>query len=86
MIGAALVPRSNCEISQRPLMLSRVTRTLEAAVVGASLPTVMVWFTNSRTTARSAEVDTDAAAATVATAEICFCCAPGITTSWVSCV
>ncbi|CNV50814.1 Uncharacterised protein [Mycobacterium tuberculosis] len=67
-------------------MLSRVTRTLEAAVVGASLPTVMVWFTNSRTTARSAEVDTDAAAATVATAEICFCCAPGITTSWVSCV
>ncbi|CKN51894.1 Uncharacterised protein [Mycobacterium tuberculosis] len=55
-------------------------------MVGASLPTVMVWFTNSRTTARSAEVDTDAAAATVATAEICFCCAPGITTSWVSCV
>src|SRR6201993_2588448 len=75
---------SNPEISQRPPTLSRVTRTLDAELVGASWPTMTVWFTNTRTTAWLAVADFEAAPGTVATAEICFCLAPGITTSWVS--
>lgn len=72
---------SNCEISQRPSILSSVSRTLDAVLLGASWPTTMVWLTNSSTTACVAVADTEAAPGTVATAEICFCLAPGITTS-----
>src|SRR5215475_2538212 len=71
---------SNCEISQRPSILSRVTRTLDAVLVGALWPTVTVWSTNRRTTACVGVADDDAAAGTVATAATCFCFAPGITT------
>ena len=71
-------------MSHRFPTLSRVTRTLDAVLVGASFPMVTVWSTNSRTTAWVGVADVDAAAGTVATAEICFCFAPGITTSWVN--
>src|SRR5882762_4738798 len=43
-----------------------------------------VWLTNTSTTAWLGLADTEATAGTVATAEICFCLAPGITTSLVS--
>ena len=48
------------------------------------VPTTTVWLTNTRTTAWFGSADTDAAAGTVATAEICFSLAPGMTTSLVS--
>lgn len=38
------------------------------------------WLTKTKPTARFSVADIDAAALTVATAEICFCWAPGITT------
>ncbi len=47
-----------------------MTRTLEAVSVGGSLPTVMVWLTNTSTSAWSALADIDAAAGKLATAEI----------------
>src|SRR5215210_4265110 len=71
---------SNCEISQRSPALSSVMRTLDAVSVGVPSRTVTVWLTNSSTTAWPGLADTDAAAGTVATAEICFSLAPGITT------
>src|SRR4051795_1900895 len=74
---------SNFEISQRSPTLSSVMRTLEAVSVGTPLPTVTVWLTNNRTTASPGSADTDAAAGTLATAEICFSLAPGITTLFV---
>src|SRR4029077_13763191 len=86
--GSALHHRnqtgSNWEISQRPSTLSKLTLTLDAVLVGALGPTMTVWFTNTRTTACVGVADVDAAAGTVATAEICFCFAPGITRSWVN--
>jgi len=45
-----------------------VTRTLDAVLVGASWPTMTVWFTKSSTTAWFSVADVDAAAGTVATA------------------
>jgi hypothetical protein len=46
------------------------------------LPTVMVWLTNTRTSAWSTLADIDAAAGKLATAEISFCFDPGH--QWVS--
>src|SRR6476469_5999362 len=74
---------SNFEISQRSPTLFSVMRTLDAVSVGTPLPTVTVWLTNNRTTALPGSADTDAAAGTLATAEICFSLAPGITTLFV---
>jgi hypothetical protein len=57
---------------------------LEAVLLGASLPTTIVWFTKTKTTAWFSVADIDAAAGTAATADICFCLEPGFTTSLVS--
>jgi hypothetical protein len=46
----------------------------------------MLWSTNTITTERFWDADTDAAAGTVAVAAMRFCFAPGITTSLVSAV
>ena len=55
-------------------------RTLDAVSLGTLSPTVTVWLTNNRTTARPGLADTGAAPGTLATAEIFFSLAPGITT------
>lgn len=77
---------SNAEISQRLPTLSMVTRTVDAVSVGASLPTDTVWSTYTSATAWFGFADTEAAAGTVATAEMWSFFAPGITTSWTNCV
>src|SRR5208283_2766644 len=77
---------SKRETSHRPLTLSSVTRTTGWVSVGAPSPMVTVWLTNNNTTAWFAVAETDAAALTLATAEMCFSFAPGITTSRVSVV
>ena len=55
-------------MSQRPLTLSKVTRTADASAEGAEDPTVVVWSTNTNTTAWLMVAETDDAAGTVATA------------------
>ena len=83
--GSSIRTGSNSEISQRSwTTFSIVTRTLDAVSEGGSWPTTTVWLTKTSTTACFGSADTDAAAGTDATAEICFCLAPGITTSLIS--
>lgn len=52
--------------------------------MGASVPITMLWSMKTRTTASLAVAEIDAAAGTVAIAEMCFCLAPGTTTSVMS--